>query len=99
VADRITHEEARQLVRAWIPAGEIETEATLIRYIDEQESLDSAHPGTEPPDNDRNVLARFGRDWAILCFRHGAWCLPTMGIASVPSAPDEWRELPEVPRA
>ena len=72
-------------------------ESALASATRELESLRSAavkrFPGTEPPDSDREVLARFGEHWEVVFYS-----LPlTEWVTGGPVGflvPDEWQELP-----
>ena len=52
-------------------------------------------PGTEPPDDDRNVLARFGDEWEVVYYSHPLTGWQTDGPVGF-RVPDFWQELPEL---
>ena len=82
--------------RVSIPARpDYDDDLRLTAYISQQESLDSAHPGTEVPNDTRCVLARFGDTWSVVWHDGRSWL---EGDDTLRFPPSEWRELPEVPR-
>ncbi len=53
--------------------------------------------GRDPPNDDREVLAWFGAGWEVVYYSHPLkeWVTDSPTGFRVP---DEWRELPEVPK-
>jgi hypothetical protein len=106
VADRITHEAARSCVRSIVTGDAMANSRTLLLYISQQESLDSARPGTEPPLNDDGTrsdrfvlaLAELGSSTIWEEARHDGLSWVGRSPAGVMLIVKAWRELPEVPR-
>ena len=75
--------------------GTAMTKAIRTRIIKSRDSMPTI-PGTEAPSDGKVVLARRGMEWRVEKFLLPDWWVSNGVKTNVD--PDEWRELPEVPR-